>query len=53
VVLANAAAALLAAERVNKLAEGVKAAAEAIGDGRARRVLENLVETSAASKEGL
>jgi len=53
VVLANTAAALLAAERVDTLVEGVSAAAAAIADGRARRVLENLVQSSADSKEGL
>jgi anthranilate phosphoribosyltransferase len=53
IVLANAAAALLAAERVGTLSEGVRAAAEAISEGRARRVLENLVNASADSQEGL
>jgi anthranilate phosphoribosyltransferase len=47
-VLANAAAALLAAERVGTPAEGVAAAAEAIDSGRAHRVLERLVAASAA-----
>jgi anthranilate phosphoribosyltransferase len=42
VVRANAAAALLAAERVGTLAEGVASAAEAIHSGRARHVLEVL-----------
>jgi anthranilate phosphoribosyltransferase len=51
VVLANAAAALLAAERVGTLLEGVKTAAEAIGSGRARRVLENLAAASAGKDE--
>jgi anthranilate phosphoribosyltransferase len=46
VVLANAAAALLAAERVSTLPEGVEAAAEAIATGRAARVLERLVASS-------
>jgi anthranilate phosphoribosyltransferase len=45
-VLANAAAALLAAERVSTPAEGVARAAEAIDGGRARRVLERLVAAS-------
>jgi anthranilate phosphoribosyltransferase len=53
IVLANASAGLLAAERVGSLAEGVRAAAEAIADGRARRVLENLVNASADFQEGL
>lgn len=43
VVLANAAAALLAAEQVGTLAEGVALAARAIADGRAQRVLDQLV----------
>jgi anthranilate phosphoribosyltransferase len=42
IVLANAAAALLAAERVGTLAEGVAGAADALASGRARRVLETL-----------
>jgi anthranilate phosphoribosyltransferase len=48
VVLANAAAALLAAERVGSLAEGVTVAAETVASGRARGVLEALVAASAA-----
>jgi anthranilate phosphoribosyltransferase len=48
VVLANAAAALLAAERVSTLAEGVARAAESLDSGRARRGLEQLRELSAA-----
>jgi anthranilate phosphoribosyltransferase len=51
VVLANAAAALLAAERVTTLAEGVAVAAEAIASGRALRVLDILVAASAGSVE--
>jgi anthranilate phosphoribosyltransferase len=43
VVLANAAAALLAAERVSSLREGVEQAREAIHSGRAAGVLERLV----------
>jgi anthranilate phosphoribosyltransferase len=43
VVLANAAAALLAAERVESLREGVLRAEEALASGAARRVLEALV----------
>jgi anthranilate phosphoribosyltransferase len=48
VVLANAAAALVAAERVTALREGVALAAEAIRAGRARRVLDELVAASRA-----
>lgn len=51
VVLANAAAALLAAERVGMLAEGVARAAEAVASGRARHVLELLITASAANLE--
>jgi anthranilate phosphoribosyltransferase len=43
VVLANAAAALLAAERVPTLPEGVAVAAQSLSSGRARQVLERLV----------
>lgn len=43
VVIANAAAALLAAEHVSKLRAGVAAASDAIYSGRARLVLEKLV----------
>jgi anthranilate phosphoribosyltransferase len=46
VVLLNAAAALLVAGRVNDLREGARQAAEAIDDGRARRLLEAVVEAS-------
>lgn len=46
VVLANAAAALLAAEHVTTLAEGVARADEALQSGRARRVLDRLKELS-------
>jgi anthranilate phosphoribosyltransferase len=42
VVLANAAAALLAAERVETLAEGVALARETVASGRARDVLQRL-----------
>jgi anthranilate phosphoribosyltransferase len=49
-VLANAAASLLAAERVADPAEGVARAAEALDSGRARQVLERLV---AASREAV
>jgi len=47
VVLANTAAALLAAARVRTLAEGVALAAAAVDNGRARNVLERLVACSA------
>src|SRR5262249_47011748 len=43
VVIANAAAALLAAEHVETLADGVARAREAISSGRARQVLERLI----------
>jgi anthranilate phosphoribosyltransferase len=46
VVLANAAAALLAAERVATPREGVALAAETVAVGNARRVLERLVACS-------
>jgi len=49
VVIANTAAALLAAERVGTLAEGVAKATEAVESGRARRVLELLASASAES----
>jgi anthranilate phosphoribosyltransferase len=42
VVLANAAGALLAADRVGSLREGVRAAAAAIDSGAARRVLDGV-----------
>jgi anthranilate phosphoribosyltransferase len=45
IVLANAAAALLAAERVASLRQGVEAAAEAIASGRAAGVLATLRES--------
>ncbi len=47
-VLANAAAALLAAERVTDLQEGVALAAEALASGRAQQVLANLRTASRA-----
>jgi anthranilate phosphoribosyltransferase len=46
IVLANAAAALIAADRAATPAEGVACAAEALASGRARDVLRNLVECS-------
>jgi anthranilate phosphoribosyltransferase len=46
IVLANAAAALVAAEHVTTLAEGVAAADESLTAGRARDVLARLVESS-------
>ena len=48
IVLANAAAALLAAERVENLTEGVALAQDAIKDGRAAAVLANLIRCTAA-----
>jgi len=51
VVIANAAAALLAAERVTTLAEGVARAAEALSSGCARQVLERLIASSTPSAE--
>ncbi len=48
VVLANAAAALLAAEQVTDLKVGVSRAAESVASGRARKVLSNLIEASRA-----
>jgi anthranilate phosphoribosyltransferase len=50
VVLANAAAALLAAERVGTLGEGVARAAEVLASGAARQVLEKLVAHSRAER---
>lgn len=47
IVLANTAAALLAAERVQTLREGVEQARAAIESGRARHVLETLQALSA------
>ena len=47
IVLANAAAALLAAERVRTLLEGVeRATTQAVMEGRAAAVLEGLVRES-------
>jgi anthranilate phosphoribosyltransferase len=46
VVLANSAAALMAAERVDTLRAGVELAAAAIDDGRAKRTLEELARLS-------
>jgi anthranilate phosphoribosyltransferase len=51
IVLANAAAALLAAEHVSDLQLGVSRAAQAIDSGRARRVLESLAEITQAVSE--
>jgi anthranilate phosphoribosyltransferase len=48
VVLANAAAALVAAERVASPAQGVPLAAAAVSSGRARQVLDRLVACSQA-----
>ena len=50
IVLANAAAALLAAERVGNLKDGVAPLArEAIGTGRAAQVLDKLVRSTQAN----
>jgi anthranilate phosphoribosyltransferase len=46
VVVANAAAALIAADRVDNLVEGVAMAREALAAGRARSVLDRLVACS-------
>jgi anthranilate phosphoribosyltransferase len=45
-VLANTAAALLAAERVSSLAEGIAQATEAIASGKAQQLLQRLVALS-------
>jgi anthranilate phosphoribosyltransferase len=50
IVLANAAAALVAADRVATPTEGVARAAEAVDSGRAREVLGKLIECSNADK---
>jgi anthranilate phosphoribosyltransferase len=49
VVIANAAAALLAAERVGTLPEGVALAAATVRDGRAKQILEKLIRCSQGS----
>lgn len=46
IVLANAAAALFAAERVDHVNEGIAQAAAAIDDGRAARILQQLATSS-------
>jgi anthranilate phosphoribosyltransferase len=46
IVLANAAAALVAAERVSSPHEGVAQAVEAVRSGRAKRVLDRLIALS-------
>jgi len=46
VVIANAAAALLAAERVSSLQEGVATAADTVRNGRGEQVLEKLIRLS-------
>ncbi|MDO1558512.1 anthranilate phosphoribosyltransferase [Brevundimonas sp. 2R-24] len=48
VVLLNAAAGLLVAERVETLAEGIALGAAAIDEGRARQALDRLVENQAS-----
>lgn len=52
VVLLNAAAALVVADRAADLAEGATIAAAAIDDGRARQALERLVQTTNTPIEG-
>lgn len=51
VVLLNAAAALIVAERVDTLAQGAAAAAAAIDDGRAARALEALARITSTPRE--
>jgi len=51
IVIANAAAALLAAERVSTLAEGVACATEALASGRARQVLHLLAAATAPNAD--
>ena len=51
IVLANAAAALLAADRVGTGREGVSRAAEAIDSGRVRKVLDRLVACKPGEQE--
>ena len=52
IVVLNAAAALVVCGRVADMAAGVEAAASAIDDGRARRVLDDLVRVSQSCAEG-
>jgi anthranilate phosphoribosyltransferase len=51
IVLLNAAASLLIAGRVASIAEGVRAAADGLDSGAARRVLAQLVQVSNAGRE--
>jgi anthranilate phosphoribosyltransferase len=51
IVLANAAAALLAADRVETPTAGVAVAAEALASGRARQVLDRLVDCSGVRRQ--
>jgi anthranilate phosphoribosyltransferase len=53
VVVANAAAALLATERVRSLREGVASATRAIAEGRARQVLDKLRVLSRENPEAV
>ena len=46
IVIFNAAAALVVADKVKDLPEGASLAAKAIDDGAAKRVLEKLIEVS-------
>jgi anthranilate phosphoribosyltransferase len=48
IVLLNAAAAMVVAERVGDLSAGLKAAADAVDSGQARRTLEMLVRVTQA-----
>lgn len=47
IVLLNAAAAFLVADKVETLAEGIELGAQVLDDGRARRALDLLIETTA------
>lgn len=51
IVLLNAAASLLIAERAGSVAEGIAQAAAALDEGRAARVLETLVSKSNGHRE--
>jgi anthranilate phosphoribosyltransferase len=53
IVLANAAAALLIAEKAESLKAGVALAAEAIDSGRAKRILARLIEITNAPEAGV
>lgn len=53
IVLLNAGAAILAADRANSLEEGIIMAAESIDSGRARQKLESLIRFSSWTKEAI